>query len=105
MKDLVAKINAEFETFKTESESLTDKGVKAAGARARKSTLELEKLLKPEKVSMKSQKNNIRYKYQSFGDFSKGFFIPILVQNLKQISKGLSSFFKLLVLLRNASIF
>jgi hypothetical protein len=44
MKDLVAKINAEIETFKTESESLIEKGFKAAGARARKSTLEIEKL-------------------------------------------------------------
>jgi hypothetical protein len=46
MKDLLVKINAEIETFKTEAESLTEKGIKAAGARARKSTLELEKLLK-----------------------------------------------------------
>ncbi len=46
MKDLIAKINTEFETFKTESESLIEKGVKAAGPRARKSTLALEKLLK-----------------------------------------------------------
>ncbi len=46
MKDLVAKINAEIENFKTESESLAEKGVKAAGARARKSSLEIEKLLK-----------------------------------------------------------
>jgi hypothetical protein len=28
MKDLVAKINAKFETFKTESESFIEKGVK-----------------------------------------------------------------------------
>lgn len=57
MKDLIAKINAEFETFKTESESLTEKGVKAAGARARKSTLELEKLLKEfRKVSVEESK-------------------------------------------------
>ena len=57
MKDLVAKINAEFETFKTESESLSKKGVKAAGARARKSTLELEKLLKEfRKVSIEESK-------------------------------------------------
>jgi hypothetical protein len=42
---LVAKINAEFEAFTAETESLIDKGVKAAGA-ARKSTLEMEKLLK-----------------------------------------------------------
>ncbi|MCZ4319204.1 histone H1 [Aequorivita viscosa] len=46
MKDLIEKINTEFETFKTEADSFTEKGVKAAGARARKSTLELEKLLK-----------------------------------------------------------
>lgn len=46
MKDLLVKINAEIETFKTESESLIEKGVKAAGPRARKSTLEIEKLLK-----------------------------------------------------------
>lgn len=46
MKDLLVKINAEIETFKTESETLTEKGVKAAGPRARKSSLELEKLFK-----------------------------------------------------------
>ncbi|WP_016988461.1 hypothetical protein [Flavobacterium sp. ACAM 123] len=42
MKDLIQKINAKFETFKTESQSLVDKGVKAAGPRARKATLENE---------------------------------------------------------------
>lgn len=57
MKDLVARINAEIETFKTESESLTEKGVKAAGARARKSSLELEKLFKEfRKVSIVESK-------------------------------------------------
>lgn len=57
MKDLVLKINAEIETFKTESESLTEKGIKAAGARARKSSLELEKLFKEfRKVSIENQK-------------------------------------------------
>lgn len=57
MKDLVAKINAEIETFKTESESLVEKGVKAAGARARKSSLEIEKLLKEfRKVSVEESK-------------------------------------------------
>jgi hypothetical protein len=40
------KINTEIEAFKTESESLIEKGIKAAGPRARKSTLELERLLK-----------------------------------------------------------
>jgi len=57
MKDLVAKINAEIETFKTESDSLIEKGVKAAGARARKSTLEIEKLLKEfRKISIEESK-------------------------------------------------
>lgn len=57
MKDLVAKINSEIETFKTESDSLIEKGVKAAGARARKSTLEIEKLLKEfRKVSIEESK-------------------------------------------------
>ncbi|MDQ1164660.1 histone H1 [Flavobacterium sp. SORGH_AS_0622] len=57
MKDLVAKIHAEIENFKTESESLSEKGVKAAGARARKSSLEIEKLLKEfRKVSIEESK-------------------------------------------------
>ncbi|SHF79224.1 Histone H1-like protein Hc1 [Flavobacterium segetis] len=57
MKDLIEKINAEFETFKSETNSLTEKGVKAAGARARKSTLELEKMLKEfRKVSIEEAK-------------------------------------------------
>ena len=57
MKDLIAKINEEIETFKTESDSLSEKGVKAAGARARKSSLEIEKLLKEfRKVSIEESK-------------------------------------------------
>lgn len=57
MKDLVAQINAEIETFKTESVALAEKGVKAAGARARKSSLEIEKLLKEfRKVSIEESK-------------------------------------------------
>ncbi len=57
MKDLVAKINAEIETFKTESEAVAEKGIKAAGARARKSSLEIEKLLKEfRKVSIEESK-------------------------------------------------
>ncbi|TDE01910.1 histone H1 [Flavobacterium hiemivividum] len=57
MKELVAKINAEFETFSTETESLIEKGVKAAGARARKSTLEMEKMLKEfRKLSIEESK-------------------------------------------------
>ena len=57
MNEQIKKINAEIETFKTESESLSEKGVKAAGARARKSSLEIEKLLKEfRKVSIENQK-------------------------------------------------
>ncbi|MCP1996386.1 histone H1 [Flavobacterium sp. HSC-61S13] len=57
MENLIQKIHSEIETFKNESESLIDKGVKAAGARARKSTLELEKLLKEfRKVSIEESK-------------------------------------------------
>ena len=43
MKDLFEKITAEIETFNTESELHIEKGNKAAGTRARKSSLELEK--------------------------------------------------------------
>ncbi len=57
MNDLVAKINAEIENFKTEVDSLVEKGVKAAGPRARKSSLEIEKLLKEfRKVSIEESK-------------------------------------------------
>jgi len=57
MTDLLQKINNEILTFKAEADSLTEKGVKAAGARARKSTLELEKLLKEfRKLSIENQK-------------------------------------------------
>ncbi|MBF7093394.1 histone H1 [Flavobacterium sp. ALJ2] len=57
MRDLIEKINTEIETFKTEAESLIEKGIKAAGPRARKSTLEIEKLLKEfRKVSVEESK-------------------------------------------------
>lgn len=57
MKDLIEKINTEIETFKAESETLIEKGVKAAGPRARKSSLELEKLFKEfRKVSVEAAK-------------------------------------------------
>ncbi|KFF16534.1 histone H1 [Flavobacterium hydatis] len=43
--------------IKTESKSLIEKGVKAAGPRARKSTLEIEKLLKEfRKISVEESK-------------------------------------------------
>jgi hypothetical protein len=46
MKELIEKINAEFETFSKESAQQVEKGNKAAGTRARKAALELSKLFK-----------------------------------------------------------
>ena len=46
MNELIEKINASFETLKADAELQTEKGNKAAGTRARKTSLELEKLLK-----------------------------------------------------------
>lgn len=57
MKELIEKINAEFEAFKVDAELQAEKGNKAAGTRARKSTLELTKLLKEfRKVSLEESK-------------------------------------------------
>ena len=41
MNVLIEKINAKIKTFKAESASLLEKGIKSAGPRARKSILEL----------------------------------------------------------------
>ena len=46
MEELVNKIKAEFEAFATDANMQVEKGNKAAGSRARKSSLDLEKLLK-----------------------------------------------------------
>jgi hypothetical protein len=46
MKNLVSKINAEFEAFQKEAGAQMEKGNKAAGTRARKSALELSKMFK-----------------------------------------------------------
>lgn len=46
MKELIEKINTEFQVFSTDAELHVGKGNKAAGTRARKSTLALGKLLK-----------------------------------------------------------
>ena len=57
MKELIEKINAEFESFTTESTQQVEKGNKAAGTRARKSALELSKLMKEfRKVSVEEAK-------------------------------------------------
>ena len=56
MNELVEKITAGIETFQKESQSHLG-GTKAAGARARKATLELEKLFKEyRKVSIEEAK-------------------------------------------------
>ncbi|MCC9043315.1 MAG: histone H1 [Flavobacterium sp.] len=46
MKELIEKINAEFEAFKQDSALQSENGNKAAGTRARKASLSIEKLLK-----------------------------------------------------------
>lgn len=46
MKELIEKINAEFDAFTAEANQQSEKGNKAAGTRARKSALELSKLFK-----------------------------------------------------------
>ncbi|WP_417428190.1 histone H1 [Halpernia sp.] len=57
MKDLIGKINAEFEAFTNESTQQVEKGNKAAGTRARKAALELSKLFKEfRKVSVEASK-------------------------------------------------
>lgn len=57
MKDLFTQINAEIEKFKSEAELHIEKSNKAAGTRARKSALELSKLLKDfRKVSVEESK-------------------------------------------------
>lgn len=46
MKDLFEKINTKIDAFQTDAKLQLEKGNQAAGARARKATLELGKLLK-----------------------------------------------------------
>ncbi len=46
MKTLVEKINSGFEAFAKDAAAQVESGNKAAGARARKVSLEIEKLLK-----------------------------------------------------------
>lgn len=57
MKELVEKINALAATVVENAAAQTEKGNKAAGARARKASLELEKALKEfRKVSVEAGK-------------------------------------------------
>ena len=57
MKELVAKINAEYEVFAANAAAQVEKGNKAARTRARKSALEISKLMKEfRKVSVDAAK-------------------------------------------------
>jgi len=57
MEKLVSKIKAEFDAFATDANLQVEKGNKAAGTRARKASLDLEKLLKEfRKASIESSK-------------------------------------------------
>jgi len=57
MTDLIQKLAEEFETFKADAELQIEKSNKAAGTRARKSSLDLEKLLKEfRKLSLEESK-------------------------------------------------
>lgn len=46
MKEIVEKINAAYEAFQKDAAAQIENGNKAAGTRARKASLEIEKLLK-----------------------------------------------------------
>ena len=57
MEELVSKIKVEFEALATDANLQIEKGNKAAGTRARKSSLDLEKLLKEfRKASLEASK-------------------------------------------------
>ncbi len=57
MKNLVEKINAEYAVFAENAQTQVEKGNKAAGTRARKSALELSKLMKEfRKISVEASK-------------------------------------------------
>lgn len=57
MNQLIEKITASFEALKADAELQVEKGNKAAGTRARKTSLELEKLLKEfRKASLEASK-------------------------------------------------
>ncbi|MBO7268873.1 MAG: histone H1 [Bacteroidales bacterium] len=57
MKELIEKINAEMAAFSKDAEAQLVKGNKAAGTRARKSALEIGKMMKEfRKVSIEASK-------------------------------------------------
>ncbi len=60
MKDLVEKIVAQFAEFEKEARANVENGNKAAGTRARKASLELEKLMKQFRAKIPSRLRNNR---------------------------------------------
>ena len=57
MKELIAKIEAAYTAFKTDATAQVENGNKAAGTRARKASLEIEKAMKEfRKVSLEESK-------------------------------------------------
>lgn len=57
MKELLKKIEATVASFKTDASAQVETGNKAAGTRARKASLEVEKLMKEfRKVSIEASK-------------------------------------------------
>lgn len=57
MKELLEKVNESFTTFTEDANLQIEKGNKAAGTRARKSSLEIEKMMKEfRKVSLEEAK-------------------------------------------------
>ena len=57
MKELIENVQSTYESFESDAKSQLESGNKAAGTRARKSSLALEKLLKEfRKVSLEESK-------------------------------------------------
>ena len=57
MKELIDQINAAYEAFAKDANAQAENGNKAAGARARKASLEIEKAMKAfRKVSLEATK-------------------------------------------------
>jgi len=78
MEELVNKIKAEFEAFATDANLQIEKANKAAGTRARKSSLDLEKLLKEfRKVSVEESKKKYLFSSQQLklSFIGKAFFV------------------------------
>lgn len=57
MKEIFEKVNAAYEAFQKDATAQIENGNKAAGTRARKASLEIEKLMKEfRKVSLEESK-------------------------------------------------